>query len=179
MFLTATIVPSKNSMEKAAYSYIEEYKELAIIEMYRTGIPASITIAQGLHESNYGQSNLATKANNHFGIKCKRYWNGNTYYHKDDDTNAQGKIIKSCFRAYDSAIDSYVDHSNFLKYTAHYQKLFKLSKTDYRGWAYGLKKAGYATDKKYAEKLISKVEKYNLQALDKIPDPSMRKVRTY
>ncbi len=172
-------MPTENRMEKAAYNYIEAYKELAIIEMYRTGIPASITIAQGLHESNYGQSNLATKANNHFGIKCKRYWNGNTYYHKDDDTNAQGKIIKSCFRAYDSALDSYVDHSNFLKHTEHYKKLFKLGKTDYRGWAHGLKKAGYATDKQYAQKLISKVEKYNLQSLDRNANPSMRKVRTY
>ncbi len=155
----------------AAQNYIDTYKELAVVEMYRSGVPASITMAQALHESNLGQSNLATLANNHFGIKCKSYWKGGTYYHKDDDRNAAGILIESCFRSYTSAVDSYVDHSNFLKFGANYMQLFFLDKYDYKAWAHGLQKAGYATDKAYAEKLIRKIETYNLAALDRMENP--------
>lgn len=94
--------------------------------MYRTGIPASVTLAQGLHESNYGMSKLAIEANNHFGIKCKSYWTGKTYFHKDDDLNKEGNLIESCFRAYRSTVDSYVDRSNFLMQSDRYKILLNL-----------------------------------------------------
>lgn len=163
-----------------AKSYIDTYSELAIIEMYRAGIPASITLAQALHESNIGKSDLATRANNHFGIKCKSYWKGSTFYHKDDDLDKNGQLIKSCFRAYDSVHDSYIDHSNFLKYTFNYQQLFALGSKDYKGWAYGLKTSGYATDIRYSEKLISYIERYNLQQYDNAENPflQLRKLKT-
>lgn len=154
------------SPESYADEYIEAYKDLAVIEMHRTGVPASITLAQGLHESNFGTSKLATEANNHFGIKCKSYWQGGTYYYKDDDLDKKGKLIESCFRSYDSALESYVDHSNFLTRSAHYSELFQLNVLDYKSWAYGLKRCGYATDPNYAEKLIRKIEKYNLSIYD-------------
>jgi len=170
------INPKDNAAEAEAISYIENYKQLAIVEMHRTGVPASITMAQALHESNIGKSNLATRANNHFGIKCKRYWRGSTYYHKDDDLDDQGNLIKSCFRSYENAIDSYVDHSNFLKFSHNYSELFELSRTDYVGWAIGLKSAGYATDAQYAAKLIRNIEKFQLMELDQAPNP-LRKVK--
>ena len=157
---------AKPSEEQAAWEYIELYKELAVVEMHRSGIPASIILAQALHESNYGLSKLALQANNHFGIKCKTYWVGKTYYYKDDDTNREGDLIESCFRSYDTALESYVDHSNFLMFTKHYNTLFNYDKTDYKGWAAGLKECGYATDGKYTEKLISKIEKYYLNQYD-------------
>jgi len=160
-----------NPTEEAATSYIDQYQELAVIEMYRTGIPASITIAQGMHESALGQSALAQVANNHFGIKCKSYWTGKTYAHKDDDLDAKGNLIKSCFRAYDTALDSYVDHSNFLTTTAHYGPCFAFDKTDYTNWAHTLKQCGYATDPNYAGKLIDKIEKYQLYYFDSAPNP--------
>ncbi len=163
-----------NTVEEEAYSYIEDYKEIAITEMYRTGIPASITMAQALHESNLGKSKLAKKANNHFGIKCKKYWNGSTFYHKDDDFNEKGDLIESCFRAYETVFDSYIDHSNFLMYTAHYRHLFDLSQRDYINWAHGLKRSGYATDPAYAEKLIKFIEKYDLTHLDFQENPLER-----
>ena len=157
--------------EIATSAYIEQYKELAVVEMYRTGIPASITLAQGLHESHYGTSKLAKEANNHFGIKCKNYWTGKTYYHKDDDFNKKGQLIESCFRAYDSDIDSYIDRSNFLSQTERYSPLFQYDKTDYTSWANGLKHCGYATDENYSQKLISKIEKYQLYKFDTSEDP--------
>lgn len=170
-----------DNFDEEAQNYIETYSELAVIEMYRTGIPASITLAQGLHESNYGQSRLATNANNHFGIKCKSYWQGKTYFHKDDDLNARGELIKSCFRSYESVYDSYIDHSNFLQYSFNYQELFELDKKDYKSWAKGLQNAGYATDKRYAEKLINFIEKYQLYVFDNAQDPynRLRKIKTY
>jgi flagellum-specific peptidoglycan hydrolase FlgJ len=155
----------------AALQYIEQYKDLAIVEMYRTGIPASITLAQALHESNYGTSPLAIHANNHFGIKCKSYWIGKTYYHKDDDQNKQGQLIESCFRAYTEDIDSYVDRSNFLMQTERYKSLFNYQSSDYVSWARGLQSCGYATDPNYAEKLISKIERYNLATYDTSENP--------
>ncbi len=160
-----------SEMDVLANDYLDTYAELAVVEMYRSGIPASIILAQGLHESNYGTSDLATKANNHFGIKCKSYWQGGTYYHEDDDYNDNGNLIESCFRSYNSSLESYVDHSNFLKYSAHYSKLFDLCRTDYKGWAYGLKECGYATDVSYSQKLIKNIEKYNLNKYDFSEDP--------
>ena len=140
---------------EAVTNYINQYRELAIEEMQRTGVPASIKLAQGILETEAGQSELVMKSNNHFGIKCKTSWNGEKVYHDDD---ARGE----CFRKYASAEDSYIDHSNYLKNTPRYASLFKLDPTDYKGWAYGLKSAGYATNPKYPQILIKYVEQYNL-----------------
>ncbi len=170
MLVCGTSIQYTSHTEDSAESYIESYRDLAIVEMYRTGIPASITLAQALHESNYGLSALATNANNHFGIKCKSNWVGGTYYHKDDDY-LRGRLIESCFRSYESTIDSYVDHSYFLKTRSNYRHLFSLSSKDYKSWAYGLKEAGYATDKRYAQKLINKIEKYGLDQYDHWENP--------
>lgn len=144
-------------------AYIEKYAQLAVEEMYRSGVPASITLAQGILESGSGRSSLAENANNHFGIKCHNGWNGERVYHDDD---AKGE----CFRKYVVVEDSYRDHSDFLRYRDRYKFLFDLKPTDYKGWAYGLKKAGYATDPGYADKLIQLIEKYHLDMYDK-PDP--------
>jgi len=160
-----------NPWDEATSNYVETYKDLAVVEMHRSGIPASITLAQALHESQTGRSDLAIYANNHFGIKCKSYWVGKTYNHKDDDFDANGNLIKSCFRSYDSAIDSYIDHTNFLVQSAHYAELFSYDKKDYKQWAKGLKKCGYATDPNYAEKLIDKIEKYQLYIYDDYKNP--------
>ena len=160
--------------EDRGANYIDQYKELAVVEMYRSGIPASIKLAQGLLESNYGTSELALNANNHFGIKCKSYWTGQSYYHKDDDTDTRGRIIESCFRAYGNVVDSYADHSNFLTNSPNYQELFNYQITDYYSWARGLKHSGYATDPMYAEKLIKKIEQYNLSQYDTLPNPIKR-----
>jgi len=146
--------------------YIEQYKDIAIYEMHRTGIPASIKLAQGLLESQAGFSELAQFANNHFGIKCKKEWQGQRFFKEDDDTDPNGVLIKSCFRVYPSALDSYKDHSHFLRLRPRYQKLFQLNRTDYRAWAYGLKECGYATDPNYPKKLIQLIEKYQLHQYD-------------
>lgn len=135
--------------------YIATYKDIAIEEMLRTGVPASITLAQGIHETFAGQSVLVLKSNNHFGIKCKTGWTGESVSHDDD---ARGE----CFRKYASALDSYRDHSDFLKNRSHYASLFQLDPTDYEGWAFGLKKAGYATNPKYPQVLIKLIKDYNL-----------------
>jgi len=148
-----------------ANEYIEKYRELAISEMYRTGIPASIKLAQGMHESGMGRSRLATQANNHFGIKCGSTWERKTYYIEDDDYR-NGKKIKSCFRQYGDAGESYVAHSDFLSGSNRYASLFTLSTNNYEGWARGLKKAGYATDPKYAEKIIRIIQDYQLYEFD-------------
>ncbi len=161
---------TKDADTISKYNYIDQYKDIAIAEMYRTGIPASITLAQGLLESQAGKSDLAIYANNHFGIKCKNYWQGATYYHKDDDYQ-KGKLIESCFRQYDSVLESYVDHSNFLKQTDHYSKLFTYSKEDFASWAWGLKEAGYATDQSYPIKLIRLIQKFKLYEYDKAENP--------
>lgn len=135
--------------------YIEQYKELAIREMKRMGIPASITLAQGILETESGNSVLVKKSNNHFGIKCKSSWTAAGVTHDDD-------AVGECFRQYKTAEDSYRDHSNFLRGSQRYAFLFKLAADDYRGWAYGLKKAGYATNPRYPEILIKNIEQYNL-----------------
>ncbi len=139
--------------------YIDKYKDIAIREMKRYHIPASITLAQGLLESGAGRSTLARKSHNHFGIKCGSDWTGRTVSHDDD---ARGE----CFRAYKHAEESYEDHSKFLRNRPRYASLFKLKMTDYKGWARGLKKAGYATDPRYAQRLIDIIELYNLHRYD-------------
>lgn len=142
-----------------AQSYIAKYKDLAISEMKRTGVPASITLAQGMIESDYGRSSLATKGNNHFGIKCHNGWTGEVIYHHDDKRN-------DCFRKYNRVEDSYYDHSDFLRTGSRYSFLFDLPVTDYKSWAKGLKKAGYATNPDYPDMLIRKIEENNLYYFD-------------
>jgi flagellum-specific peptidoglycan hydrolase FlgJ len=139
--------------------YIQQYAAIAQEEMRRYKIPASITLAQGLLESQLGQGVLAQKSNNHFGIKCKREWKGKKVYHDDD---APGE----CFRAYKDPKESYRDHSLFLVERERYASLFRLKKTNYKAWAKGLKKAGYATDPAYAEKLIGLIERLSLWKYD-------------
>jgi LysM repeat protein len=148
-------------------NYIETYKEIAIEEMIRTGVPASIKLAQGIHETAAGQSVLVTNSNNHFGIKCKTGWQGASVSHDDD---ARGE----CFRKYDSPFESFKDHSEFLRTRSHYAFLFNLDPTDFEAWAHGLKKAGYATNPKYPQIIIKLIKDYNLQdysliALGKLP----------
>ncbi len=151
--------------------YINKYKEVAIEEMYLLGIPASITLAQGLVESQAGMSDLAVYANNHFGIKCKNEWDGARFFQEDDDRDAFGRLRKSCFRIYDNVEDSYRDHSEFLRNRSRYQILFTYDRTDYKAWARGLKACGYATDKRYPKKLIRIIEKYRLHQYDLAPMP--------
>lgn len=139
--------------------YVEKYAPMAVREMLRSGVPASITLAQGMLESGNGESKLATKGKNHFGIKCHKGWTGKSMKVDDD---ARGE----CFRVYDSVEESYRDHSDFLRYRDRYKFLFDLDRTDYKGWAYGLKKAGYATDPSYAAKLIRYIEDNNLSRFD-------------
>ena len=157
--------PPEN-LKPLVLQYIETYKYLAIDEMDRSGIPASIIMAQAIVETNAGSSALARNSNNHFGIKCKNYWTGETYYAPDDDRDQDGNLIPSCFRQYDSVWDSYEDHSEFLMTTEHYQALFGYDKTDYEMWAKGLQLCGYASDPKYAEKLIRTIQLYGLHELD-------------
>lgn len=142
--------------------YADRFAPLAVAEMYRCGVPASITLAQGILESRAGQSELAVKGNNHFGIKCHNSWKGGKMYH-DDDRKGE------CFRKYDSPEESYRDHSDFLRYRERYRFLFDYNVTDYKAWAYGLKKAGYATDPSYPGKLIRLIEEYDLHEYDRKP----------
>ncbi|RYD56204.1 MAG: LysM peptidoglycan-binding domain-containing protein [Sphingobacteriales bacterium] len=142
----------------SAQQYVELYKDIAMREMKKHGIPASITLAQGLLESGNGNSPLARYANNHFGIKCTPDWKGDRYYKDDDKRN-------DCFRVYDDAEASFEDHSQFLR-RSRYADLFRLKNTDYKAWAYGLKEAGYATNPKYPQLLISLIERYELHRYD-------------
>jgi len=148
---------------QAYLNYIDNYSQLAVIQQKEYGIPASITLAQGLLESGAGQSYFVKNSNNHFGIKCHE-WTGEKVYHDDD---AKGE----CFRKYDNVIESYRDHSLFLKNKPRYSFLFDYSPTDYEAWAHGLKKAGYATDPSYAYKLISIIENYELHKFDLQKEP--------
>lgn len=136
--------------------YVEQFKQTAMDEMRRSGIPAAITLAQGILESENGNSELVKKSNNHFGIKCKTTWTGDSVTHDDDATG-------ECFRAYKNAAESYRDHSDFLRANKRYAELFNLNQDDYAGWAKGLKKAGYATNPRYPDLLIRYVEQYHLQ----------------
>jgi LysM repeat protein len=153
-------VVSTSGSEPNAQTYINDFKDLAISEMKRTGIPASITLAQGMIESDFGHSRLAREANNHFGIKCHDDWSGPTIRHNDDRRN-------ECFRKYSKPEDSYYDHSDFLRSVSRYSFLFEIEPTDYKAWARGLKKAGYATDPQYANMLIRKIEELNLYNFDR------------
>lgn len=140
--------------------YIEKYSNISVLHMQKFNIPASITLAQGILESGAGMSELTKRSNNHFGIKCHRDWNGGKVYAKDDTPN-------DCFRQYHKAEDSFEDHSQFLVKGARYSFLFNLSPTDYKGWAEGLQKSGYATDRAYANKLIKLIEDYELYHYDR------------
>ncbi len=152
------VVSTSVSGEAATY-YINRYKDLAVSEMKRTGIPASITLAQGMIESDFGRSRLATEANNHFGIKCHNDWTGPTIRHNDDRRN-------ECFRKYRKPEESFYDHSDFLKSGSRYSFLFDLDPADYKAWARGLKRAGYATNPDYANMLIRKIEENSLWYYD-------------
>lgn len=143
------------AQKEKGFAYVETFKGIAIKEMQRSGVPAAITLAQGILESHFGESDLSRKSNNHFGIKCKLDWYGEKVYHDDDAS-------QECFRKYPTVEDSYKDHSNFLKSREHYASLFLLNPTDYEAWAKGLKKAGYATERDYPEKLIKVINDYNL-----------------
>lgn len=160
---------SAEDNRKLAETYINSYKDVAVQEMHRTGIPASIKLAQGLLESDWGRSDLAKTANNHFGIKCGGKWAGGTFYKEDDDKDKKGRLIESCFRSFKSPTESYMAHSDFLsdpRKEYRYGFLFDYESTDYKSWAKGLKKSGYATDPKYPSKLIQIIENYKLYEFD-------------
>lgn len=154
LLLSGSILHAQN--KEIVLTYISTYREIAIAEMQRSGVPASIKLAQGIHETLAGTSDLVVRSNNHFGIKCKSSWKGESVSHDDD---ARGE----CFRKYDSPSDSYKDHSDFLKANQRYAFLFELDPLDYEGWAKGLKKAGYATNPKYPQIIIKLIEDYHLQ----------------
>ena len=158
------------AQEATSEDYIRKYHKIAIDEMHAYGIPASITLAQGILESGNGNSDLAHKSNNHFGIKCHKNWSGRRVYHDDDAKN-------ECFRKYRKVSDSYRDHSEFLKNRDRYAFLFDYKMTDYTAWAKGLKKAGYATHPDYAEKLINLIERFDLAQYDKASKSGKRKVK--
>jgi hypothetical protein len=153
--ILTTLVARGQGNAEAVNAYIESYREIAISEMQRTGVPAAIKLAQGILETEAGRSDLVMRSNNHFGIKCKSWWTGEKVYHDDD---AQGE----CFRKYGTPEESFRDHSDFLRNSERYSSLFKLDPTDYKAWAYGLKAAGYATNPKYPQILIKYIEQYNL-----------------
>ena len=172
LFALSFLSFSFNALEKTAYSapiplkavlYVQKYQLIAVEEMHRMGIPASIKIAQGMLESNYGESKLAQKAFNHFGLKCKEDWEGASMEYTDDETD-------ECFRAYCSDLESFHDHTDFLRYhyRAFYDELFESKTKDYIEWANGFQTGGYANNNHYAESLIRIIERYDLQALDEL-----------
>ena len=167
LFFSVACFLESAAQKMTAEQYIQEHKDMAIREMKRMGIPAAITLAQGLLETENGNSELVQKSNNHFGIKCKSSWTAGSVSHDDD-------ALGECFRMYKDAEESYRDHSNFLRGNDRYAFLFKLDPTDYKGWAYGLRKAGYATNPRYPEILIKNIEdnnleQYSLAAADEVP----------
>ncbi len=169
-FLLLAAQHTKAQKQDDVINYINRYKAIAMEEMQRTGVPAAIKLAQGIHETQAGTSDLVIKSNNHFGIKCKTEWTGPKVFHDDDERG-------ECFRSYDKPEQSYRDHSDFLKGSPRYAFLFKLDPTDYKGWAWGLKKAGYATNFRYSQILVKIIEEYNLEqysliALGKLPASS-------
>jgi LysM repeat protein len=167
-WLTFFVTPDLFAQKITAEDYIDTYKDLAISEMKRSGIPASITLAQGILESANGNSRLAVVANNHFGIKCHG-WEGKEIYHDDNKKS-------ECFRHYKTARESYLDHTDFLMTRSRYAFLFEYKSTDYKNWAKGLRKAGYATDPKYPQRLIDLIERYNLYRYDTGVKPSRKVV---
>ncbi|SDB84063.1 glucosaminidase domain-containing protein [Williamwhitmania taraxaci] len=154
-----THIAGQNGKKYSREEYVQLFKNLAIRQMEKSGVPASIIIAQGMLESDNGNSTLAIKANNHFGIKCHKSWSGSTIFHDDDKKS-------ECFRVYRDVANSFSDHSDFLRSSKRYAFLFDLKPTDYKGWAKGLKKAGYATNPKYADMLVKIIEENNLYLLD-------------
>lgn len=164
---TLTVFPKNTVPVSAAQLYVQNFKDDAIKEMSMYNIPASITLAQGMLESGFGTSDLAVQANNHFGIKCHDEWNGPTFIKTDDQKD-------ECFRKYTTVLDSYTDHSLFLKSRARYAQLFELNPTDYRGWAKGLKENGYATDPKYTDRLLELIESHELFKYDLANQPARR-----
>jgi len=161
LFCSLTFSAFAQYTEIDIQNYIQTYKDIAIQKMVEYKIPASITLAQGIFESACGTSRLATEANNHFGIKCHKEWEGDTIKHDDDE-------MQECFRKYQEVEHSYNDHSQFLISRPRYAKLFTLDIMDYKAWAYGLKATGYATNPQYAERLISLIERFNLAKQDTI-----------
>ena len=163
------LAPAQMEVQQA---YIDRFKEIAVQEMDRAGIPASIKLAQALLESNAGQSDLAQRANNHFGIKCGADWDGKKYFKVDDDFDEFGKPTESCFRGYKRPEESFIAHSEFLRDPRkewRYGFLFQLDPLDYKNWASGLKKSGYATSATYDTKLIAIIERYQLFQYDRPP----------
>ena len=160
LFVVVSLFTAQAKERQTREEYVEKYKAIAIAHMERYGIPASITMAQGILESDSGNSRLSTSSNNHFGIKCKKHWTGDKVYHDDD---AKGE----CFRAYPSVEASYQDHADFLDQSPRYDSLFAYPADDYRSWARGLKAAGYATAPDYAERLVKIIESMKLYLLDK------------
>ncbi|MBG6110396.1 flagellum-specific peptidoglycan hydrolase FlgJ [Flavobacterium sp. CG_9.10] len=159
--ITEVIVSTSQTVVSSdvVVNYVAQFKNVAMDNMRIYGIPASIVLAQGILESGAGRGDLAVNANNHFGIKCHEDWRGDTIRHDDDSD-------QECFRKYDNVSESFKDHALFLTSRGRYSNLFALSKGDYKGWARGLRTAGYATDPKYPNKLISYIERYNLQQYD-------------
>lgn len=166
LLLSSSAIAQKQATEQ----YIRKYHKLAIEEMHSYGIPASITLAQGILESGNGNSTLSRKSKNHFGIKCHKGWKGKKVFHDDDAKN-------ECFRKYKKVADSYRDHSEFLKNRDRYAFLFDYKMTDYKSWSKGLKKAGYATHPEYATKLIKLIEKFDLDQYDKSSKSGKRKIK--
>ena len=156
LFITSSFFINAHAQKLTPEQYVEKYKDIAIREMKRMGVPAAVTLAQGLLETENGNSDLVKKSNNHFGIKCKSSWTAAGVTHDDD-------AIGECFRSYKDANESYRDHSNYLRGSDRYASLFTLQPTDYKAWAKGLRKAGYATNPRYPEILIRNIEQYNLQ----------------
>ncbi len=168
IFIGAICFAQPSERKLTPEQYIENFQDEAVKEMLVYNIPASITLAQGMLESGNGNSDLAVYANNHFGIKCHNEWNGLTFT-KDDDAKDE------CFRKYESVLDSYTDHSEFLKSRGRYAKLFELKISDYKGWAKGLKETGYATDARYTERLLELIETYKLYKYDVVDElPSIK-----
>ncbi len=164
LFLLITLFPVLSEAQTkvpAAEKYITKYQQLAITEMQLTGIPASITLAQALHESANGTSQLAMKANNHFGVRCSSNWNGKRFHRNGNKKNY-------CFRKYNTVAEAYQDRSSFLSKNKKYAFLFKYNQQDYVHWAKGLQRAGYASSKTYAKQLIKTIERYNLAQYDKM-----------
>jgi flagellum-specific peptidoglycan hydrolase FlgJ len=166
LFLSSLGPDREDNLYGSRALFVDQSARIAIIEMKRTGIPASIKIAQSIVETNWGNSLLSREANNYFGIKCKSWWTGLTIYKVDDDRDSKGNLIPSCFRSYDSMEQSFKDHSEFLLNSPFYKPLFQLDLLDYKAWARGLKECGYATDPNYANRLIETIEKYKLYKYD-------------
>lgn len=159
---------SGQSYQDRVNEYIRLYYPLALKNQINYKIPASITLAQGIIESNAGKGMLADSANNHFGIKCKEQWLGMVYYKEDDDIDSSGNLIRSCFRKYETAEESFNDHSEFLRSNPRYAPLFEMQSDDYVAWANGLKQCGYATASNYSKSLIDLIERLSLFVFDRI-----------